>query len=136
MIVSREYIPFRTLIEKYDQGGELFIKLSKKAYPAYMWEQCFLQLSDFSLYQREMAWAFRGIQDLIEGFQKLDQEDPYETGYDLQDARTADILWENKNTLMLLLRTGEERGREIVGVIEVTTTQNLLSNAASFSNAL
>lgn len=66
-----------------------------------------------------MDWAFRGIGDLVEGFRKLDQEDPYETGYNLQDARTADVLWKSENSMTLLLRSGDADGRQIVGVIEV-----------------
>ena len=123
MIVSREYIPFRELIEKSDKGGTLFIKLCKKAYPAGEWARAFLVLSEYALYQREMSWAFHGLGDLIDGFQKLDLEDPYDTGYELNDARTADILWQDENSMTLLLRTGEERGKDIVGVIEVNAVQ-------------
>ena len=119
MIISREYIPFRTLIDKHDKGGDLFIKLCKKAYPKDMWERAYLQLSDFSLYQREMEWGFHKIVDLIEGFHKLDENEPYDTGYDLHDAQTADILWSSENSMMLLLRTGETQGRKIVGLIEI-----------------
>ena len=119
MIVSREYIPFRTLIDNYDKGGALFTKLCKKAYPKDMWERAYLQLSDYALYEREMSWAFHGIGDLIEGFRKLDESDPYETGYDIHDARTADILWRSENSMTLLLRAGAEKGNAIVGVIEV-----------------
>ena len=55
MIVRREFIPFRTLISNHDSGGDLFIKLCKKAYPEDMWEHCFLMLNDYALYQREMS---------------------------------------------------------------------------------
>ena len=121
MIISREYIPFRTLIDKYDKGGELFIKLCKEAYPKDMWERAYLQLSDFALYQREMEWGFHKIADLVEGFRELDESEPYDTGYDLHDAQTADILWSSETTMTLLLRTGEAQGREIVGLIEIDT---------------
>ena len=119
MIVSREYIPFRTLIEQYDKGGELFIKLCKKSYPRNMWERAYLWLADYALYQREMEWGFSGICELIEGFHKLDQDDPYETGYDLNQACTAEIIQMNEHTMTLLLYTGEENKKAIVGVIEV-----------------
>lgn len=119
MIVSREYVPFRKLISRHDKAGDLFIKLSKKAYPADMWEQCFLDLCDYSLYQREMEWAFCGIGKLIEGFQKIDEDDPYDTGYELEDAATADIIGIDGNTITLLLRTSADRGNDLVGVITV-----------------
>lgn len=118
MIISREYIPFRELISRHDKAAELFVKLSKKAYPADMWAQCFLDLSDYALYQREMSWAFRGIADLIEGFRKLDEEYPYDTGYELQDARSAEVIWRKENT-MALLRTDADEGNNIVGLIEI-----------------
>lgn len=119
MIVSREYIPFRTLISQHDKAADLFIKLSKKSYPADMWAQCFLDLSDYALYQRQMEWAFRGIKELIDGFRKLDEEDPYDTGYELEDAASAEVLRVDGNEMKLLLRTSEEQGSEIVGVITV-----------------
>lgn len=121
MIISREYIPFRELISKHDKAGELFTALCKESYPEDMWARVYLELSDYALYQREMSWAFRKIRQLIEGFQKLDEEDPYDTGYDMEDARTADILWSGEGTMTLLLRTGADNGNNIVGIKEVKT---------------
>lgn len=119
MIVSREYVPFRKLISQHDKAADLFIKLSKKSYPADMWAQCFLDLCDYALYQREMGWAFRGIRELIDGFRKLDEEDPYDTGYELEEAVSAEVLQIDGSTMKLLLRTSEEQGSELVGVITV-----------------
>ena len=119
MIIRRYYIPFRDLITSEDKGGDLFIKLCKKAYPAHMWERAFLSLSNFALYEREQGWAFHGIEKLIEGFRKLDKEDPYDTVFTLEDARSADILTKDGNTLTLLLRTGEFHNNDIVGLVKV-----------------
>lgn len=119
MIVSREYIPFRKLIFCHDKGGELFTKLCQKAYPSYLWAEAYLMLSEYALYQREMDWAFHGIEKLIDGFRELDEKEPYETGYDLHDADTADILWQDETSMKLLLRTRKRGSNEIVGVIEV-----------------
>lgn len=122
MVVSREYVPFRELISQHDKAADLFIKLSKKSYPADMWAQCFLDLCDYALYQRQMEWAFCGIRELIDGFRKLDEEDPYDTGYELDDAATAEVLCVDGNTMKLLLRTCEEQGSKLVGVITVNRT--------------
>ena len=119
MIVSREYIPFRTLIDQHDKGGELFIKLCKKSYPRNMWERAYLQLADYSLYQREMEWGFLKMGELIEGFQLLDQTEPYETGYTLNDVCTADVIKRDSTTLTLLLRTGDNKRNSIVGILTV-----------------
>ena len=121
MIISREYIPFKTLVTERDKGGELFTRLCKEAYPEDMWNVAYLMLGDYALYQREMEWGFRRMRDLIEGFRKLDEEDPYETGYDLKDAHTADVIWRDENTMMFLLRTSAERGHAIVGIVEANT---------------
>ena len=119
MIISREYIPFRDLIASDDKGGDLFIELCKKAYPAGMWERAFLSLSNFALYEREQWWAFHGIEKLIEGFRQLDKEDPYDTVFTLENAKSADILFKDGNTMTLLLRTGELHNNDIVGLITV-----------------
>lgn len=121
MVIRREYIPFKTLVTRHDRGGELFTRLCKENYPKDVWNVAYLTLSDYALYQRDMGWGFRRMGDLIEGFQKLDEEDPYETGYGLSDARTADVIWRNESTMILLLRTGAEDGNAIVGAIEVAT---------------
>lgn len=122
MIISREFVPFRTLIESCDKGGELFVEICKKTYPEEQWGCALLRLSGFSLYQRDMSWGFRGIGELIDGFCKLDESDPYETGYDLNDARTADILWCDEGSMTLLLRAGDNEGKAIVGMVEVDST--------------
>lgn len=119
MIIRREYVPFRELILRRDKGGKLFTKLCKKAYPADMWEEAYIHLIDYALYQRDMGWAFRGIRDLIEGFEKLDEEEPYETGYEISDAHTAEIIWCNETNMTLLLRSGKPKEGNVVGVIKV-----------------
>ena len=119
MIVKREYIPFRELILHRDKAGKLFTKLCKKAYPADMWEEAYIHLLDYALYQRDMGWAFHGIGDLIDGFRMLDEEEPYDTGYEIRDAQTADILYCDEKEMTLLLRTGESDEKNIVGIIKV-----------------
>lgn len=119
MIISREYIPFRELVTKHDKAGALFTKLCKEAYPGDRWVEAYLTLCDYALYQREMGWAFRGIGKLIDGFRELDEEDPYDTGYEIKDAESADILWHHEGTMTLLLRTGAHDGNEIVGIMDV-----------------
>ena len=122
MIVSREYVPFKVLILGGDKGGELFTTLLKKSYPSEVWEQVYLQLTEFSLYERDMDWSFYHIGELLEGFRKLDQEEPYDTGYSLQDSQTAEVLEVDEKTIKLLLRTGKEQNQSIIGVIEVANT--------------
>ena len=119
MIIGREYVTFKELILREDKGGKLFTKLCKKSYPPDMWEKAYIMLSDYALYQRDMGWAFCKIRELIEGFEKLDKEEPYETGYEMCDARSADILWCNENEIKLLLRTGTPEEGHVVGIIKV-----------------
>ena len=119
MIVSREYIPFKKLIDNYDKAGTLFVELCKKSYPADMWAKALLDLSEYALFQREMEWGFHGIGKLIEGFQKIDAEEPFETGYDISDACHADIIRCDADKVTLLLRTDSNHGNDVVGVITV-----------------
>ena len=56
---------------------------------------------------------------MIGGFHALDESAPYETGYNLHDAKTADILWSGDNSMTLLLRASDAENNAIVGVIEV-----------------
>ena len=120
MIISREYVTFRRLIESGDKGGKLFEKLLKKAYPEDMWDEARKMLLDQCLYQREMGWAFRGIGKLIEGFQKLDEESPYDNGYAMEDIWDAEVLYNEDGVVTLLLFNGRNADREIVKVAQIS----------------
>lgn len=48
------------------------------------------------LYQREMEWCLDTIGDIIDGFEKLDEESPYDNGYSYEDVNDVDIVWRDK----------------------------------------
>lgn len=119
MIVKREFIPFRTLLLRHDPAGLLFKELVKKAYPEDMWDEVLLGLSNYALYQRDMSWGFRGIGALIDGFNQLDIDEPYDTGYALCRARHSEIIYCDDNKIKILLKTDHTANADIVGLIEV-----------------
>ena len=119
MIISREFVPFRRLVECGDKGGILFQKLCKKVYPEDMVEEAYRFLLDRSLYQREMEWGFRGIGELIEGFRKLDEKEPYDNGYSFDDVWGSELYRKYDDKAIILLLTGMDEKSEVVRVIEI-----------------
>lgn len=119
MIVSREYVPFRTLIESNDPAGQFFIDLLHETYPEDMWDEALKMLLDQCLYQREMEWGFIGIRKLIDGFKKFDKELPYDNGYDVEDIWDAQIIDHDGKTLTVLFKTVNNNEQKIVAVKKV-----------------
>ena len=95
MQISREYVTFKRLIEQNDSGGRLFMELLRKTYPKEDWDNAYDMLKNFCLYQREMEWGFHNILNLIEGFKKIDIEEPYDNGYSTEDIRAVEILYKD-----------------------------------------
>ena len=119
MIIKREFVTFRRLIESNDPGGKLFMDLFRKSYPEDMWDEVYRILIDQCLYQREMGWAFHGIGELIDGFTKLDQEQPYDNGFTLNDVWTGEVLYRDDASVTMLLINNAMGQKSIVKVVEI-----------------
>lgn len=119
MIISREYVKFKHLVDQNDPGGKLFMKLLQKTYPKERWNEAYTMLKNYCLYQREMEWGFRNIGELIEGFKKIDNEEPYDNGYSSEDIWAAEVLRHDGDTITLLLTTAPKKNRKIVAVKQI-----------------
>lgn len=118
MIINREYVTFRRLINRGDPAGKLFMELFHKSYPEERWDEIYEVLVDQCLYQREMGWAFVNIGELIDGFANLDQTQPFDNGFSFEDITDSDIVWRDENGITLHLIN--KVWGEIVKVVEIT----------------
>lgn len=118
MIISREYVTFRRLINSGDPAGELYIELFRKSYPEEYWDKFYERTLDACLYQRDMGWGFTKIAELIKGFKKLDRTHPYDNGLSFADVTDTEILDKDENGITLLLIN--KASGEIVKVVEIT----------------
>ena len=118
MIIKREYVTFRRLINSGDPAGRLFVELFHKAYPKERWDEIYEMLVDQCLYQREMGWAFLNIGELIKGFENLDLNQPFDNGFSFEDVTDSVVVWRDENSITLHL-TNKAWG-EIVKVVEIT----------------
>ena len=120
MIISREYVTFRRLVDGGDPGGKLFMELFKKSYPPKRWDEIYEMLADQCLYQREMGWAFADLGDVIEGFEKLDKEQPYDNGFTFDDVWEGEVLYRDEAAVTMLLINKSWGAKSVVKVVEIT----------------
>ncbi len=126
MIIKREFVPFWKLKLDDKEAGEIFDRAFNESFPDnedYVERKCELyrMFLNLSLYQREMSWAFRRIGDIIEGFDKLDRERPYDNGFDFSDVNKIDIAWKDEDSLKLHLINRFEDTELIVKIVELKT---------------
>ena len=120
MIISRYYVTFRHLLSSGDKGGAFFIEKLHESYPEEMWDQMWNSLADLCLYQREMSWAFSKLGDVLEMFDKLDAESPYDNGCTYEDINDFDIEWKEENYIKFHLISNRYGEKIIVKVVEYT----------------
>ena len=118
MIIKREYVTFRRLVDSGDPAGELYMELFHKSYHEERWGEIYEMLVDQCLYQREMGWVFLNIGELIERFKNLDQTSPFDNGFSFEDVTDSDIVWRDENSITLHLIN--RACGEIVKVVEIT----------------
>ena len=119
MVIAREYVTFKHLVDQKDPGGKLFMELLQKTYPEERWDEAYNMLKNLCLYQREMEWGFHNIRELIEGFKKIDAENPYDNGYAYEDVWAAEVLDNDGDNITLLLTTARTKNRKIVAVKQI-----------------
>ena len=119
MIISREYVTFRKLLDSNDPAGEFFMECLRESYPENLWDEAYAFLADLCLYQREMEWGFHGIGKLIKGFKKFDKELPYDNGYSMKDVWYTELLSNDDGKLVVLLFNKRGKDRAVVKVAKI-----------------
>ena len=119
MIISREYVTFRHLVSSGDEAGKIFIEKLHESYDKSMWEHVWETLADHCLYQRVMEWAFCKIGDVIDEFERLDKETPFDNGFTYDDVNDTEIVWKDENSVVIHLVSRIEGCSSIVKVVTV-----------------
>ncbi len=119
MIIKREYVKFNDLILANDEGGEMFCRAmdevlqslepTKKA-EMYLWlgEACFCF--------RDMSWSL-DMREMLEGFERLDKEQPFDNGFTYADVTEAKVFPEYEDLLFLF--TTKNGRRQVVKVLNI-----------------
>lgn len=119
MIISREYVTFRHLVSSGDEAGEIFIDKLHESYDKNMWDQVWESLADCCLYQRVMEWAFYKLGDVIEAFERLDKETPFDNGFTYEDVNDTEIVCKDENSVVIHLVSRLDGCSCIVKVVTV-----------------
>lgn len=103
LIIERKYVKFLTLINTDIKAKELFMSAFNESYPPEDRQRVFEMLAHQCLYQREMGWCFSKLGDVIDGFQMLDKENPYDNGFSYSDVNDLEIAFKDDEELIIHL---------------------------------
>ena len=118
MIIKREYVTFGTLYHRDREAWNIFEKAFKESYPPEDHDRIMDELMPQCLYQRDMGWCFQKLQDIIEGFARLDEEKPYDNGFTYQDVNETEIVYCGEDGLVLHLLSRCDGIYHIVKIVE------------------
>ena len=102
------------------EAWDIFEKAFNESYLEHDRERIFKMLSTQCLAQKDMGWCFSKIGDVIEGFERLDRERPYDNGFSYKDVNETRIISrcydedEVKNALTLALICRQENIYNVV----------------------
>ena len=119
MIIKREYVPFGVLMQKDFESKAIFEKALKESFPEEECERVRANLFWLCLYQREMDWAFRKLGDVIEGFERLDKEKPFDNGLGYEDVNEVELVSGDEEGVVLHLLNRFDGFKTIVKVVEI-----------------
>lgn len=103
MIIERKYVPFCVLRNRDKEAWEIFEKALNESYPREGRDRSIEMLLPQCLYQKQMGWGFKKLGDVIEGFEKLDKEKPYDNGLSYKDVNEVEIVSRGDGELVLHL---------------------------------
>lgn len=119
MIISREYVTFRQLLNFGDEAGKFFVEMLHESYPENLWDSAFDSLADLCLYQRNMDWAFYKIGDVIDKFAELDENAPFDNGCSYEDINDFEIEFQDEHYIKYHLISNHNGNKIIVKVVEM-----------------
>ncbi len=103
MIIERKYVPFGLLCERDPKSKEVFMNAFNKSYSEGDRDRIWSMLYYQCLYERDMGWCFTNLIDVINGFDLLDDTDPYDNGFSLDDVNDADVVANEEDYLIINL---------------------------------
>ena len=92
MIIERQYVPFGVLFNRDKEARSIFEKAFEESYPKEDRDRVMAMLLPQCLYQKDMGWCFNKLGDVIEGFERLDKEKPYDNGLTYKDVNETEIV--------------------------------------------
>lgn len=92
MIIERKYVPFCMLAHRDKEAWEIFEKAFNESYPKEDRDRIWGMLRTQCLDQRDMGWCFCKLGDVIDGFERLDREKPYDNGFTYKDVNETRIM--------------------------------------------
>lgn len=116
MIVKREFVRFKTLFEADPEAKAVFYQAARNSYREERLESILKSLLTFSLSEREMGWCLRGISDVLECFERLDREKPFDTGLSPHQTCKVKVVGQSENSVVLKLMTADG---ETIGLTRV-----------------
>lgn len=103
MIIERKFVKFGILCERDPKAKEIFMKAFNESYREEVKEEMWANLYYQCLYERDMAWCFGKIADVIDGFELLDKSEPYDNGLTFDDITSVEIAEKEEDFLILNL---------------------------------
>ena len=112
MIVKREYVRLGKLFETDKEAEQVFMEAAAKSYFDDDREDIVSSLLKCSLSEREMGWCLHDIGKIIDRFEELDKEKPYETGMLPHETVSVKVVhWGYKSIVVKLMsKDGETIG--------------------------
>lgn len=118
MTIERKYVPFCMLFHSDKEAWAIFERAFNESYPVEDRERIMANLMPQCLYERDMGWCFGKIGDVIDGFEKLDQEKPYDNGLSYKDVNETRIVSWGEEGLVLHLICRFDGIENIVKIVE------------------
>lgn len=119
MIIKREYVPFCVLFQNDKEAWGIFERAISESFPEEDRERALAMLMPQCLYQREMGWCIKNIGVVIEEFERLDKENPYENGFLYKDVNEVEIIESGEDGLVLHLIHRFDGINNIVKIVEL-----------------
>ena len=80
------------LAHRDKEAWEIFEKAFNESYPEEDRDRIWGMLRTQCLDQRDMGWCFCKLGDVIDGFERLDREKPYDNGFTYKDVNETRIM--------------------------------------------